>query len=302
MAEKSFPLNNTDYGAEDAQLYFATRTRGVFAGDHLAVTAGSGMTITLGKGIAWLKNGVFGGLVYGNTAPISLTIGTANATYPRIDRVVIRYDVQTNTVAAYVKSGTPASSPVPPALTRDTLADEISVAQVYVAVAATSISAGNITDERLNEEVCGLMRDGVTGIDTSVIYAQWQELTARLEALMDAQIAGNLQNQINENKAAIDQCLTDLQVVNANFQLTTSEFKTAATNLYYHDFTDSRIKADSLLYIEPEVEDPAYSDEETANFYLADPRIGYQKDGMVRICVKAKKNFLFRLKIVNAVK
>lgn len=197
MAEKSFPLNNTDYGAEDAQLYFATRTRGVFAGDHLAVTAGNGMTVTLGEGIAWLKNGEFGGLVYGNTAPISMTIGTANATYPRIDRVVIRYDVQTNSVHAYVKAGTPASSPVPPALTRDTLADEISVAQVYVGVAATSISAGNITDERLNTEVCGLMRDGVTGIDTSVIYAQWQELTAKLEGLLDEQVAGNLQNQID---------------------------------------------------------------------------------------------------------
>ena len=197
MAEKSFPLNNTDYGAEDAQLYFATRTRGVSAGEHLPVTPGSGMSITLGKGIAWLKNGEFGGLVYANTAPLALTISTADPTYPRIDRVVIRYDVQNNTVAAYVKAGTPASSPVPPALTRDTLADEISVAQVYVGVAATSISAGNITDERLNVDVCGLMRDGVTGIDTSVMEAQWQELTAKLEGLLDEQVAGNLQNQID---------------------------------------------------------------------------------------------------------
>lgn len=302
MAEKSFPLNNTDYGAEDAQLYFATRTRGVFAGEHLAVTPGSGMSVTLGEGIAWLKNGEFGGLVYANTAPLTLPISTANATYPRIDRVVIRYDVQNNTVAAYVKPGTPASSPVPPALTRDTIADEISVAQVYVGVAATSISAGNITDERLDVDACGLMRDGVTGIDTSVIYAQWQELTARLEALMDEQVAGNLQNQINENKAAIAQRLTDLQIVTDNYQLTASEFKTAATNMYYHDFTDSRIKADSLIFIEPDMEDPSYTDDETVSFYTADPRVGYQQDGMARICVKSKKNFLFRLRIVNAVK
>lgn len=197
MAEKSFPLNNTDYGAEDAQLFFATRTRGVFAGDHLAVTAGNGMSVTLGEGLAWLKNGKFGGLVYANTAPITLPISTANATYPRIDRVMVRFDVQENKVFAYMKEGTPSSKPVPPDVEQNTLADEISPAYVYVDAATTSISAGNITDERLNVEVCGLMRDGVTGIDTSVIYAQWQELTAKLEGLLDEQVAGNLQNQIN---------------------------------------------------------------------------------------------------------
>ena len=238
MAEKSFPLNNTDYGAEDAQLFFATRTRGVFAGDHLAVTAGNGMTVTLGEGIAWLKNGEFGGLVYGNTAPISLPIGTANATYPRIDRVVIRYDVQTNSVHAYVKAGNPASSPVPPALTRDTLADEISVAQVYVGVAVTSITAGNITDERLNVEVCGLMRDGVTGIDTSVMEAQWQELTAKLEGLLDEQVAGNLQLQIDK--------LTSISRATLSRAIYPGEWWDVGSGPYY-PFKNDIITKDSLV-------------------------------------------------------
>ena len=39
MAEKSFPLENTAYTAEDAQLWFATRTSGVYTNGHLAVTA-----------------------------------------------------------------------------------------------------------------------------------------------------------------------------------------------------------------------------------------------------------------------
>lgn len=211
MFERSFPLNNTDYGAEDAQLFFATRTRGVFASNHLAVTAGSGMTITLGEGIAWLKNGDFGGLVYGNTAPLVLPVGLADATYPRIDRVVIRYDVQTNSVHAYVKAGTPASSPVPPALTRDTLADEISVAQVYVGVAATSISAGNITDERLNMDVCGLMRDGVTGIDTSVIEAQWREKLEELEQWFNVDFGETIPVQVAQNAENIAKKITGFQ-------------------------------------------------------------------------------------------
>lgn len=241
MGEKSFPLNNTDYGAEDAQLYFATRTRGVFAGAHLAVTPGEGLAVSLSTGIAWLKNGDFGGLAYANTAPLSLAIGTANASYPRIDRVVIRYDVQNNTVYAYVKAGTPASAPVPPALDRNSLADEISVAQVHVGVAATSISAGNITDERLNADVCGLMRDGVTGIDTSVIYAQWQELTAMLEGLLSDQVAGDLQLQINKKSRVYWNYI--------NFDATFSN--SGVSGVYQHTFEDSRITPQTIVTISP---------------------------------------------------
>lgn len=213
MAEKSFPLNNTDYGAEEAQLYFATRTRGVFAGTHLAVTAAGGMAVSLGTGIAWLKNGDFGGLVYANTAPLPLTVGLADDTYPRIDRVVIRYDVQTNAVYAYVKAGTPASAPVPPVMERSSIADEISVAQVYVAAAGTEITDSNITDDRLNTEVCGLMRDGVTGIDTSVIEAQWKGKLEELNELLSSEMEAQLLAAVEQNASAIAQNAEEIERV-----------------------------------------------------------------------------------------
>ena len=50
MAEKSFPLENTAYTAEDAQLWFATRQSGVYAGSHLGVTANGTMAAGISSG------------------------------------------------------------------------------------------------------------------------------------------------------------------------------------------------------------------------------------------------------------
>lgn len=278
MAEKSFPLNNTDYGAEDAQLFFATRTRGVFAGDHLAVTPGNGMSVILGEGIAYLKNGKFGGLVYANTEPLTLPISTANATYPRIDRVMVRFDVQENKVFAYMKEGTPSSKPVPPDVEQNTLSDEISPAYVYVDAATTSISAGNITDERLNEEVCGLMRDGVTGIDTSVIYAQWQELTAKLEGLLDEQVAGNLQMQITANAEEISK---KSRVYKRYINIDPTFSSTGTSGVYEYNFSNSAITPQTIITVSP-IDDAA----EVSKFFAAGVVVGAPGYGSVKLYSK----------------
>ena len=203
MAEKSFPLENTAYTAEDAQRWFATRQSGVYAGSHLGVTANGTMAVTLGKGIAWLHYADFAGCVYGNTAGKALTVELADAQYKRIDRVCIRLEVLNNKCYAYVKKGTAAASPAAPALQRDAAAYEISVAQIAVASGATVISAGDITDERLDEDVCGLMRDGVTGIDTSVLQSQYNAILAELEDNLQAVYDGVEKVNIAERTATL---------------------------------------------------------------------------------------------------
>lgn len=203
MAEKSFPLENTAYTAEDAQLWFATRQSGVYAGTHLGVTANGTMAVTLGTGIAWLHYADFAGCVYGNTVGKALTVTLADAQYKRIDRVCIRLEVLNNKCYAYVKKGTAAASPAAPALQRDASAYEISVAQIAVAAGATAINAGNITDERLDETVCGLMRDGVTGIDTSVLQSQYNAILAELEANLQAVYDGVEKVNVTEYSATL---------------------------------------------------------------------------------------------------
>lgn len=182
MAEKAFPMEDTEYLAEDAQLWFATRTSGVYAGQHLSVTADEGLNIVIHPGIAWLKYSEFGGLVYGNTDELAKSLLIADTDYPRIDRVCVRFDVIQNTCGIVIKQGTPASNAEPPALTRDETAYEISIAQITLAAGVTEITADMITDERFDASVCGIMSDGVTGIDTSVIHAQFEALLAEMKA------------------------------------------------------------------------------------------------------------------------
>lgn len=186
MAEKSFPLENTKYTAEDAQLWFATRTSGVYAGEHLPVSTSGNMEVTLGAGIAWLNYGTFAGIVYGNTENKTLTVEMSDAQHDRIDRVCIRLEILNNRCFAYVKKGNPAVRPVEPVLQRDNVAYEISVAKIYVGAGVTDISAGNITDERMDATVCGLMRDGVTGIDTSMLTVQASNLIEELKNNLQA--------------------------------------------------------------------------------------------------------------------
>src|SRR5690606_28800418 len=95
----------------------------------LAVEAKENMTVTLGAGYCFAN-----GYMYENTAALDLTHDIAHTTYDRIDRVVIRFDHNPSErkVYAYIKKGTPASSPVAPSLTRDDYVYELSVARVLI--------------------------------------------------------------------------------------------------------------------------------------------------------------------------
>ncbi|HJK49721.1 MAG TPA: tail fiber protein [Methanocorpusculum sp.] len=95
----------------------------------------------------------------------TLQLAAADVNNPRIDRVVVRLDTSVNmevTLAAL--TGTPASSPAAPALTRTNYIYELSLAQVYVGVGATYISTSNITDERRNASYCGYTRARYGGV------------------------------------------------------------------------------------------------------------------------------------------
>jgi len=151
------PLNpDRTYNADEFTEYFAALvTTGVMqgSGNELEVTAsGDNMVSTVGTGIAFIE-----GKFYANDSPLGLTHETEALGVNRIDRVVIRLDSNTEArhVKAFIKKGTPAINPSPPALQRDGLIYEISLAQVYITGGQTYIDAGDVTDERENDDVCG---------------------------------------------------------------------------------------------------------------------------------------------------
>jgi hypothetical protein len=78
-----------------------------------------------------------------------VVISAAHATLARIDRVVLRRSLTNRTVDIQVLTGTPGASPTAPALTTNVSGTyEVSLAQILVSPAVTSILNAKITDER----------------------------------------------------------------------------------------------------------------------------------------------------------
>ena len=182
-----FPLDNTPYEAKDMGSYLATRTRGVFSSDgNLAVTPGeSGLSVSVSPGLAWLKWSDFWGVAALQAQALTLNLDTADGALKRIDAIVCRLDKVNNRAEIVVKKGAPSSAPIVVPPVRDANYDELYIATVLIGAGVISISASAITDQRLNEDYCGLMRDGVTGIPTAQMQAQVQQLIDHLRAEVD---------------------------------------------------------------------------------------------------------------------
>lgn len=182
-----FPLDNTPYEAKDMGTYLATRTRGVFSSDgNLAVTPGeSGLSVSVSPGLAWLKWSDYWGTAALQEQALTLALDTADGALKRIDAIVCRLDKVNNRAEIVVKKGAPSSAPIVVPPVRDANYDELYIATVLIGAGVISISASAITDQRLNEDYCGLMRDGVTGIPTAPMQAQVQQLIDHLRAEVD---------------------------------------------------------------------------------------------------------------------
>lgn len=177
-----FPLDNTRYEAKEMGAYLCTRTRGVFsADDNLAVSPGTeGLSVMVSPGIAWFKWSEYWGTAAVQEKSLTLKLDAADGALDRLDVVVGRLDKVGNLADISIRKGAPSSSPTITDPVRNSSADEIYLAAVRVRAGAVSITAEDITDMRLNEEYCGLMRDGVTGIPTAQLQEQAQELIDHL--------------------------------------------------------------------------------------------------------------------------
>lgn len=87
---------------------------------------------------------------YSGSSDITKAITANSSGQPRIDLLVLGLDRSTQLVTEYVKTGTAAASPLPPALLRDPAGAgtgkwEVPLLQIAVATGAATISAGNVT-------------------------------------------------------------------------------------------------------------------------------------------------------------
>lgn len=202
MAIVTYPLDGPEYDATDAAGYFSTRCSGVYsAEDDFAVTAAGGTSVTVSAGVAWIHPDRWTGYSVLCREAQTLELSAADGIRTRIDRVVLRYDAAARQTRLQVLEGTPDSaSPTAPAITRTALVYDLCLAEITRPAGSTAITTANLTDTRADEAVCGVMRDGVTGIPTAQLIAQWRAAQADLETQLRAQLAV-LNAEIREGSA-----------------------------------------------------------------------------------------------------
>lgn len=177
-----YPANDYDFDAADVAAYLAGLTSGVFSGDEdFPVTAAGGLKVTVGAGRGWVHPSRFTGYSITKRESDTLTMPLADPSLPRIDRIVMRYDAGARAASLQVLQGTASSTPTAPAISRTELIYDLCLAEITRPAGSTSISTGQITDTRLDEALCGLVRDGVTGIPTDELLAAARERIATLE-------------------------------------------------------------------------------------------------------------------------
>ena len=197
MSIITYPLNGVTYDAEDVSTYLCTRTSGVYSKDtNYAVSVTGARQITVAPGLAWVNYDDFKGVSACSREAVALTIPDADSTLPRIDRVVLQFDTAANLTAVKLKPGTPAAAPEPPAILQNHNQYELGLCTVSVPAGSSVITAVDITDTRADEAVCGVMRDGVTGIPTAQLQAQALAIMTQLSTelhtkldVLDAAIA-----------------------------------------------------------------------------------------------------------------
>ncbi|WP_236883990.1 hypothetical protein [Clostridium botulinum] len=268
--EKSFVFNSVNgdrrYKAEDFREYFASFiSNGVFPNpsNNLQVIANNDMTITIKAGKGWIN-----GAIYINTDDYILNIDVADGVLNRIDKVVLRMDTAERKIYSYVKKGQFASSPTAPTLQRDADAYEIALADVAVNKGAISITQANITDLRLDKNLCGIVHGTVDQIDVTTLFNQYstrfkikseefeKEFEDWLKTLKDVlgeDTAGNLLNLITKNTESINNIKSDLDDITTkqgelkNLKTTNKTNLVNAVNELFTSASNGKIKVATAI-------------------------------------------------------
>lgn len=180
------------------------------------------MQVSVEKGQGWIN-----GYWYENTESISLAIDVADGVLNRVDSVVLRLGFSERNMWVAVKKGTPAISPSAPALTRNADYYELQLATIDVPASSIKITQAQITDTRMNQNVCGWVTGVVDQLDTTTLFNQfdawydehttsWQEQFntwfATIQGQLNGDIATKLQSQIialNEKTDGYFECTTN---------------------------------------------------------------------------------------------
>ena len=219
----TYPLDGYRYDAADAAGYFSTRQSGVYsAAEDFAVTVDGSTSVTVSAGRAWMHPDRWTGYSIICRENQTVKLPAADGTRTRIDRIVLRYDAAARKTSLLVLEGTPdSSSPAAPAITRTAPVYDLCLAEIRRTAGSTAVTSADITDTRTDEDVCGIMRDGATGIPTETLLAQWQAAQAQQDAearQAAAEMLRAAQEQITAQLDSLQQQADELQTAIDNVE------------------------------------------------------------------------------------
>ncbi len=230
-SEKSFPFDSEvvngkedrTYPADEFAAYFRSFiSSGIFMKEstNLQVVTNGDMSVTLHPGKM-----IIDGYGYRNVEDIIINLDPADGVLDRIDRISITWSKADRDIHCTVQSSTYSYEPIEPECRRTAEYMDYVVADIRVKAGCVSISQEDITDQRLNSDVCGLAMP-FAEIDTSEINKKleayyervmkendsWrqdeQELFddwfATLQDKLSGDVAANLQLQIDELNDFVD--------------------------------------------------------------------------------------------------
>lgn len=155
------------YLAEQFASYFASFIgNGIFAGKSnelqvLSIETPT-MQVRIQEGQGWMN-----GYWYENMSECYLPIEVADGVLSRIDTVVLRLGMAERNIFLAIKKGTPSYEPVAPEITRNEDYYELQLATIWVGAGYTNIKQSDITDTRLDSNVCGLVTGLIKQLDTT---------------------------------------------------------------------------------------------------------------------------------------
>ena len=244
------PFNSINHDrvgkAEDWAWYFATFIgNGVFPKPEtgLQVVASNGMTVLAKAGYAFIN-----GYAFRNPEDFSITLDTADGSLPRIDRVIVRWDITQRMIYIAVLKGAPSANPVARSLTRTSEIYDLCVADILVGKGVTSITQANITDQRYNSSLCGIVHGVVDQIDATTLTAQFNDFFRQYEQQIISQY-NNYLADINTDRQGATSALNEFTAWLAGYK-TDTEDDIAAWLDTLHDLLDE----ETVTHLQQEIE------------------------------------------------
>lgn len=212
-------LNGEEYDrvylAQHFAAYFASFiANGVFAehSNQLQVMEMTTPQMQIGveRGQGWIN-----GYWYENTDTLYMPVDVADGVLNRIDSVVLRLGFSERNMWLAVKKGTPAIKPVAPEVTRTADYYELQLATISIPAGSIKITQAQITDTRMNQDVCGWVTGVVKQLDTTTLFNQFEAYFAEfkesyetdfetwfetIKGQLSEDAAGNLQLQLDDHE------------------------------------------------------------------------------------------------------